>query len=613
MPRKVHDGPAIGTAQRTAPEQPQEWEPRPLPGNWWQTCQERHALAERLLTAFTDPGPDRGRDQTRRRGLTKLLDWLQSQPGETWQDRWLASGADAAGFEWAGLPLGGEPSPRHRRDELTSGLVLLVAGQAIRPTYRWLMRQRHALMLAEARKAIDPGGFGRLEQHAQDAIGWARSDALNKLTWIVICKGGLVADVTVGDCVELTAALEEHHFRGSAGRPLFYALLKETGILPAAAPPRLRALRIDGRRSIEQIIDKYGIECRPVRDLMVEYFTERAPDLDHTSLRSVARTLCRLFWRDLEIHHPGIDSLHLAPEVARAWKERLSCIRDADGHPIRPRVNFRTELVFVKAFYEDIARWAADDPARWARWVTPCPVRASECATKKSRSGVKSRMDQRTRAQLPLLPALVRAVEQQRKAAEHLLTTARDVPAGDLFTVAGQQFQRRRPGPSGRVYVIEVASGQETQPHPRRRSLVLVVGDRGGPACERHQDRGDAGAHPPQLRRIHPARHRRDRPHAAGRPIQDRRRETPAGLPGAGRGPHRDHLPGPARQGRPAAGVGLRRVRTDLERTDAVLVPAPLRLRGPPHYPQLHPRMHGRHLSSRADHRRRSAAAMAPP
>ena len=127
-------------------------------------------------------------------------------------------------------------------------------------------------------------------------------------------------DITVGDCVELTAALEEHHFRGSAGRPLFYALLKETGILPAAAPLRLRALRIDGRRSIEQIVDRYGIECRPVRDLLVEYFTERAPDLDHTSLRSIARNLCRLFWRDLEIHHPGIDSLHLAPQVAQGME-----------------------------------------------------------------------------------------------------------------------------------------------------------------------------------------------------------------------------------------------------------------------------------------------------
>ena len=190
MPRKVCDGPAIDTAQKTAPEQPREWEPRRPSESWWQTRQEREALAGRLLTAFTDPGAGRGRDQTRRRGLAKLLDWLQRQPGETWQDLWLASGADAAGFEWAGLPLGAESSPRHRRDELTSGLGLLVAGQVIRPTYRWLMRQRHALMLAEARKAIDPKGFDRLEQHAQDATEWARSDALNKLTWIVICKGG---------------------------------------------------------------------------------------------------------------------------------------------------------------------------------------------------------------------------------------------------------------------------------------------------------------------------------------------------------------------------------------------------------------------------------------
>jgi hypothetical protein len=461
MGRKVHDGPATGTAQRTEPERPPEWEPRPFPDSWWQTRQDREALVERLLTTFTDPSAGRGRDQTRRRGLTKLLDWLQNQPSDTWQDRWLASGADAAGFDWAELPLGREPTPKHRRDELTSGLVLLVAGQVIRPTYRWLMRQRHALMLAEARKAVDPEGFDRLEQHARDAIGWARSDALNKLTWMVICKGGLVADITVGDCVELTTALEEHHFRGSAGRPLFYALLKETGILPASAPLRLRALRIDGRRSIEQIIDKYGIECRPVRDLMVEYFTERGPDLDHTSLRSIARNLCRLFWRDLEIHHPGIDSLHLTPEAAQAWKERLAYIRDADGHPIRPRVNFRSELVFVRAFYEDIARWAADDPARWAHWVTPCPIKASECATKKSRSGVKSRMDQRTRAQLPLLPTLLRAVEQQRKTAEELINAAHDLPAGGLFTVDGQQFQRCRPGPSGRVYVIEVATGKK--------------------------------------------------------------------------------------------------------------------------------------------------------
>lgn len=459
-------GPAVAQVRTTEAGQSAEWEPRPAEQSWWQTRQSREALVERLLGLFTDPRAGRTRDKTRRRGLAKLLDWLERQPGDTWQDRWLASGADTAGFDWADLPLKGRvPARRHHRDELCCGLALLVAGQVIRPGYPWLLRQRQALMLAEARAAIDSDGFERLGPHADHAAGWARSDALNKLTWIVICKGGLVRDITVGDCVELTEALREHHFRGSAGRPLFYAMLKKAGVLPAAAPERLRVLRLDGRRSVEQIVDAYGIECQPVRDLLVEYLTERSPELDHTSLRSIARNLCRLFWRDLEIHHPGIDSLRLSPEVAQAWKERLAHIRDADGQPVRPRVNYRSELVFVRAFYEDIARWAADDPARWAPWVAPCPIKPAEVTLKKFNSRVKSRMDQRTRTQLPQLPALLRAVEQQRKDAELRVNTATATPARSRFTAGGQEFQRCRQGESGRVYAI----GQATT---KRRDLT---------------------------------------------------------------------------------------------------------------------------------------------
>jgi hypothetical protein len=36
--------------------------------------------------------------------VTALLDWLGAQPGQTWQDRWLASGADAAGAAWRDIP-----------------------------------------------------------------------------------------------------------------------------------------------------------------------------------------------------------------------------------------------------------------------------------------------------------------------------------------------------------------------------------------------------------------------------------------------------------------------------------------------------------------------------
>ena len=44
--------------------------------------------------------------QRRVRGLALLLDWLAAQPGETWQDRWLASSADRPCAGGRQLPIG---------------------------------------------------------------------------------------------------------------------------------------------------------------------------------------------------------------------------------------------------------------------------------------------------------------------------------------------------------------------------------------------------------------------------------------------------------------------------------------------------------------------------
>ncbi|WP_329164255.1 site-specific integrase [Streptomyces sp. NBC_01387] len=441
-------------AQPPNQNRPEAWPARPAAQGWSQTTLNRAEVTARLLELFTAPAHGRPRDTVRRRGLNRLLDWLEQQPGATWQDRWLASGADDAGRDWTDRALEPHAAGYHRGD-LSTGVLLMVCGQVIRPSYRWLLAQRQAKMLAEARAAIDPGGFARLE--ALRPAGLIRTDALNRITWIALHKGGRVEEITVGDCLELVAALEQHHYRGSAGRPLFYALLAESGVLPANAPPRLRAAVLPGKRSIEQIIDGYGIVCTPVRDLLVDYFTERSADLDHNSVRSIAGTLCKRFWRDLEIHHPGIESLRLPTEVAKAWKERLQHVQTPGGGT-RPRAGYRHELVFVRAFYQDIARWAADDPARWGPWVAPCPIKANECSQKKVRLRRKAAMDQRTRAQLPALPALVRAVERNRKAAEERLSLAKSAPADALFTATGSEFSRCRTGESGRVFVRDLAT-----------------------------------------------------------------------------------------------------------------------------------------------------------
>ena len=64
---------------------------RRSPETWSATCQSRDAVWDRLTRApFV---VDNAHTQKiRLRGLTFLLDWLEAQPGRTWQERWLASG-----------------------------------------------------------------------------------------------------------------------------------------------------------------------------------------------------------------------------------------------------------------------------------------------------------------------------------------------------------------------------------------------------------------------------------------------------------------------------------------------------------------------------------------
>ena len=104
---------------------------------------------------------------------------------------------------------------------------------------------------------------------------------------------------------------------GGNTSPYFYQLLHALGIFPPAAPPTVRAFKTPGQLGIEQLVDRYPIACQPVRALIIDYLRERQPAVDHATLRSLSRALAGLFWRDLEIHHPGIGSLRLEPGVGR--------------------------------------------------------------------------------------------------------------------------------------------------------------------------------------------------------------------------------------------------------------------------------------------------------
>ena len=518
-------------------------------------------LARLLAPPFT-AGRD-SQQSSRRIGLTKLVHWLEEQPGRTWQHRWVASGADAAGnLAWRELAAAwlrdtgwATANPRTDFIALGRGVLPLICGDVIRPSLSWLLTPATPKNLAaEMARSRDPGGFAALAALARtDPASAATKDlAARRIAAILAAKGGTIAGITVGDCLELLDGLAAG---GGNTSPYFYQLLHALGVFPPAAPPTVRAFKTPGQLTVEQLVDRYPIACQPVRALIIDYLRERQPAVDHATLRSLSRALAGLFWRDLELHHPGIGSLRLEPGVAAAWKHRVTVKTVRTAGPagqvtesVVPRHDGMNTLAMVRAFYLDIAQWAVDDPARWGPWAVPCPIRDEEMSRKKERSHRKSRMDQRTRERLPVLPVLVAAVDAARsKTAEILLAAQASRPGpgvhrrrADAAPASDDQARHQREG-MGRGS----RRRQAPRPDPRRAPRVLGLGGGGGSPPHRDPDRGARRTVASQLRAVPGPRHRRAGPAAADRPVQDRHRAAAGHRTGAGRRPVGGHLPDP--------------------------------------------------------------------
>ncbi|MHB8505952.1 MAG: tyrosine-type recombinase/integrase [Acidimicrobiales bacterium] len=387
-----------------------------------------------------------------------LFDWLSEQPGQTWQQRWLSVEADLAGTLWrqarAALLVDGAHRASWHQDFVSVAFRLAISAEIVRPSLSWLLSgtMSNGSLVRTLTACRDPEGFGRLAARcaaAPDVPTKARAHTAYRAALIMAAKGGTLEEITVGDVLELLEAEADSAAGISDGAGLFYRMLHEGGVLGPDAPPTLRQLRTVGQRSPEEMIDRYHLACRPVHDLLVEYLKERQPSLDYNSLEGLANLLGRLFWADLEAHHPGIDSIRLSTEVASAWKHRLRSMpkkarTDAgDTEVVVARLSYRECLTPVRAFYLDLAHWAIEDPARWGAWVAPSPVGEEEGIRRKATLARKSRMDQRTRQRLPALPALQRALDARRNATAMLLEAGVGAEPGEAFSFAGSDYLRR--------------------------------------------------------------------------------------------------------------------------------------------------------------------------
>ena len=444
--------------------------------SWPATAAGRAELVARLQQP---PFPrDNARTQSARRlAVQRMLDWLEQFDGLTWQQRWNTSTAVVQPYQdWRGEALawlrrtGRIPAASAIGEgELSLGLGQLIHADVIRPSLHWLLASPVTCPLREELARVrDVEGFAVAGKAAEALGSGQRRLVLHQISLIVASKGGMLADITVGDCLELMELRDAVAVSSVARGVAFYQVLHTIGTFPPAAPATLRMFSpaLGGQLTPAELIDFYGLACRPVRDLLVDYLCERQAGVDHVTLRKMAHVLGGLFWKDLETHNPGIDSLRLTPQVAAAWKQRLAVrpVTRADAVHDRAATRERLDatgcLVMARMFYRDISRWAGDDPARWGPWVVPCPIRDSDINVTQQAMHTKSRMDQRTRERIPVLPALVAAVTDARRRATELLAVAQATVPGQEFThdqAAWRRVELRTTSP--RVWAIDSASG----------------------------------------------------------------------------------------------------------------------------------------------------------
>jgi hypothetical protein len=241
---------------------------RPVAVCWPATGHDRGQVLQ-LVSSASFALPESRIQTNHRRGLPLLLDWLAEQPGRTWQDRWLASGADAAGDQWARGPARwlerGDKYSLSRLELVTSSLLVAVGADIVRPSLGWLLTGGRKRKLARNMiRSRDPEGFEKLSGLCERDPGitpHAQSHILFRTAVIIAAKGGKLADITIGDVLEILDT--EFDLRGQtrSGSATF-RILRELGIFGAGVPT-LREIRSIGQRPVEELVDRYRSAAAP--------------------------------------------------------------------------------------------------------------------------------------------------------------------------------------------------------------------------------------------------------------------------------------------------------------------------------------------------------------
>ena len=351
-------------------------------------------------------------------GLKNFLSWFNPEPGQSWQELWDLRFESSDDWQKFSSPLSFE-----NRSCLYKILQLLVAYRLVRPSYRWLLDNRLGDMHQVLLNTTDRQGGEQLYRAAQE-LGIhtsAMKSAWQFIARIMAHTSKDIHNITTADLSELREITSGKNYV-VLGHFVAARLLFHLGIVkdPMLTPSYFKR----SHPTIEQVVDKYHIRNQTVRRAFILYLKERAAAMDFTSVRSIAHRLAKLFWRDIEDHHPEVVGLDIPTPVIEAWKQRVRLLPDG-----RERREHEIVFLSVRSFYLDVLHWAQTNPEVWGPYATKCPIRESDLASHpKSVLQQKARTHARIRMMQPLLSRFLSHLLTRRDYTKQLLEAALACP-----------------------------------------------------------------------------------------------------------------------------------------------------------------------------------------
>ncbi|MEU9519711.1 site-specific integrase [Streptomyces sp. NPDC048224] len=443
---------AVKAAPAPRPDSP----PAPFGDLTQASIQHLCSLVEQIV-----PGRTHSTYEKRRRGLRLLFTHLETLPGADWQAKWEASPFDGdKALPVKTFVISDRAQDRH---DVTSAAKLAFCARVIQPSVggfrantfsdypEWFGPASHDPALDVFYAAVD----------ARPDLGLSyririKFDVACALTTQGIALEHLTPEALLHYSLECRRLGVTHGARGDQSR--FAALgaweiLHSIGHFPPGTPSTLRKFIYTGQLTPEQMVDRYPLRSQAVRQVIIDYLVRRQADTDYITRDGLARLLAGTFWSKIEKICPGQADLTLSQDVWDQWRAEIA-FWEKDRS--RERKNIESILLAIRGFYLDLQSWAVDEPERWGSWTAPCPVRPQDLkGFSKRRREINRRMADRTRQRQPLLPDLVKYVEERHERLLGLLDAGRQVSLGEPFEYDGRRYRRSNSKKDQRLVKVE--------------------------------------------------------------------------------------------------------------------------------------------------------------